>query len=114
MSTETGTLCCSYCRGGIARDKFVIANEASVLRLHPSCVSKLSRDLDQWVYRGQQKSFALGREFPIAVFFLSLAWLPPSGVLELAGGLDEWICQYEQDKSLALAEKYAPKVKGAK
>jgi hypothetical protein len=100
MNTETASECC-YCRGEITGDQFVIASEARVLRLHPACVSKLSRDLDQWVFRGQQKSFALTRDFGIAVFMLGLLCLPPSGVLKLSRGLDEWICQYEQEKSRA-------------
>ena len=108
MNTETASQCC-YCRCQITGDQFVIASEARVLRLHPSCVSKLSRDLNEWVYRGQQKSFALAGELGIAVFMLGLLCLPPSGVLELAAGLDEWICEYEKSRALA-----APKEKGAK
>jgi hypothetical protein len=112
MNTETASQCC-YCRCQITGDQFVIASEARVLRLHPFCVSKLSRDLDQWVFHGQQKSFALTREFGIAVFMLGLLCQPPSSVLELSRGFDEWICQYGQEKSRSLAEKYAPKGKGA-
>ncbi len=108
MSTEAAILCC-YCRCQITGDQFVIASEARVLRLHPACVSTLSRDLDEWVFRGQQKSFALTGEFGIAVFMLGLLCLPPSGVLDLAQGLDEWICEYEKSRALG-----APKEKGAK
>jgi hypothetical protein len=108
MNTETAHQCC-YCRCRITGNQFVIASEARVLRLHPFCVSKLSRDLDQWVFHGQQNSFALTREFGIAVFMLGLLCLPPSTVLELADGLDEWICEYEKSRALA-----ARKEKGAK
>lgn len=83
----------------------MIASEARVLRLHPFCVSKLSRDLDQWVFQGQQKSFALTREFGIAVFMLGLLCLPLSTVLELAAGLDEWICEYEKSSALAVPKE---------
>ena len=100
MNTETASLCC-YCCRRITGDRFVIASEARVLRLHPSCVSKLSRNLDEWVFRGQQKSFALAGEFGIAVFMLGLLCLPPSSVLELAAGIDEWICEYEKFRGLA-------------
>jgi hypothetical protein len=100
MNTETTIQCC-YCRCQIIGHQFVIASEARVLRLHPSCVLKLSRDLNEWVYRGQQKSFALAGEFGIAVFLLGLLCLSPSGVLELAAGLDEWICEYEKSRAPA-------------
>jgi hypothetical protein len=52
------------------------------------------------------KSFALAGEFGIAVFMLGFLCLPPSSVLELAAGLDEWICEYE--KSLGLAAVVSP------
>jgi hypothetical protein len=63
VNTKSANLCCSYCLAKIVGDKFVIASEASVPRLHPSCVSKLSRDLDEWVCRHwEQKSWALAKK----------------------------------------------------